>query len=320
LLAVNNVSQETKIMRASPLGRDPGIESVSMPVLVGIAASIERESVQRYAALAATMERRGELATAAAFRVMLEDERAHADAVARWAESLGEPIPEPGKFSWQLPPDLSDSWDEISGSALLTPYRAFAIAVDNERRAFALYSYLAARATDPRVRVEAERLGIEELRHAALTRRWRREAWHRERRNAGVEAPPVAVSIGSVGELRAFLAQREAAIAGSHRALAARLRALGDDEAARLLDDLVGSPSIAPSGTATPEADLPDSPDPVHLLVAAQRPLEALSEALEAVMRTAAGALFDEAEKALVSVVTRLARIAVQTAKRTQGP
>src|SRR5690606_23077900 len=305
-------------MRASLLGRDPGIESVSMPALVGIAASIERESVRRYAALAATMERRGELATAAAFRVMLEDERAHADAVARWAESLGEPIPEPGTFSWQLPPDLSDAWDETAGSALLTPYRAFAIAVDNEQRAFALYSYLAARATDPRVRLEAERLGIEELRHAALTRRWRREAWHRQRRQTGGEAPSGDVSIVSAGELRTFLAHREAAIAGSHRVLAARLRALGDDEAARLLDELVGLPSIPPSGAAAPTADLPDSADPVHLLVAAQKPLEALSESLEAVMRTAGGTLFDEAEKALVSVVTRLARIAVQTAKRTQ--
>jgi len=307
-------------MRASLLGRDPGIESVSMPALVGIAASIERESVQRYASLAATMERRGELATAAAFRVMLEDERAHADAVARWAESLGEPIPEPGRFSWQLPPDLSDSWDETAGSALLTPYRAFAIAVDNEQRAFALYSYLAARATDPRVRLEAERLGIEELRHAALTRRWRREAWHRERRQAGIEAPSADVSIGSAGELRTFLAQREAAIAARHRVLAAHLRALGDDEAARLLDELASMTSIPPSGATAPAADLPGSADPVHLLVAAQKPLEALSEALEAVMRTAGGALFDEAEKALVSVVTRLARIAVQTAKRTQGP
>ncbi|HQY27313.1 MAG TPA: hypothetical protein PK956_00740 [Burkholderiaceae bacterium] len=312
-------------MRASLLGRDPGIESVSMPVLVGIAASIERESLERYATLAVTMERRGELATAAAFRVMLEEERAHADAVARWAASLGEPIPEPAKFSWQLPPDLSDSWNEIAGSALLTPYRAFAIAVDNEQRAFALYSYLAARATDPRVRVEAERLGIEELRHAALTRRWRREAWHRERRKAGGEAAPAGVSIASVDELRAFLAQREAAIAGSHRALATRLRALGDDEAARFLDELVGSPSAQPAGAdvtaaETPTADLPDTADPVHLLVAAQKPLEALSEALEAVMRSAEGALFDEAEKALVGVVTRLARIAVLTAMRIQKP
>lgn len=307
-------------MRVSLLGRDPGIESVSMPVLVGIATSIERESVKRYTALAATMERRGELATAAAFRVMLEEERAHADAVARWAASLGEPIPEPGKFSWQLPPDLSDSWDEIAGSALLTPYRAFAIAVDNEQRAFALYSYLAARATDPRVRVEAERLGIEELRHAALTRRWRREAWHRERRPAGGEAAPAGVPIGSVDELRAFLAQREAAIAGSHRALASRLRALGDDEGALLLDEFAGSTPAQAAGAPAPIADLPDSADPVHLLVAAQKPLEALSEALEAVMRTAEGALFDEAEKALVGVVTRLARIAVLTAKRIQKP
>ncbi|MCZ7559580.1 MAG: hypothetical protein M5U30_05585 [Burkholderiaceae bacterium] len=128
-------------MRASLLMRDPEIQSVSMPLLVGIASAIERESLERYTALAGTMERRGEAATAAAFRVMLEEERHHVDEVARWAVGLGEPVPEPGRFDWQLPAELSSSWDEISGSALLTPYRAFAIAVDNEKRAFALYSY-----------------------------------------------------------------------------------------------------------------------------------------------------------------------------------
>lgn len=307
-------------MRASLLMRDPEIQSVSMPLLVGIANAIERESMKRYAALADTMERRGDAATAAAFRVMLEEERRHADEVARWAAGLGEAVAEPGRFDWQLPAELSDSWDEISGSALLTPYRAFAIAVDNEKRAFALYSYLAARATDSRVRAQAERLGIEELGHAAVMRRWRREAWHRERRAAREEPLSEAAPITSAEALNALLARREAAIAQAHRALAARLRQAGDGESARLLEALLETPSHPAASAARPPAPVPDTDDPLPLLVAAQRPLEALSEELEAVMGAATGALFEQAEAALVSVVTRLARIALRTASAMQAP
>jgi len=306
-------------MRASLLMRDPEIQSVSMPLLVGIASSIERESLKRYATLAETMGRRGEAATAAAFRVMLEEERHHVDEVARWAADLGEQVPEPGSFDWQLPAELSSSWDEIAGSSLLTPYRAFAIAVDNEKRAFALYSYLAARATDPRVRAQAERLGIEELRHAAVMRRWRREAWHRERRAAREAPQPAASAVASADALNALLAKREAAIAQAHRTIAARLREIGDDESANLLETLLEAPSRPAAGAAGPPAPVPDTDDPVHLLVAAQKPLEALSEELEAVMGAATGALFEQSEAALVNVVTRLARIALRTAHALQA-
>jgi rubrerythrin len=306
-------------MRASLLMRDPEIQSVSMPLLVGIASAIERESLKRYATLADTMQRRGEAATAAAFRVMLEEERHHVDEVARWAAGLGEQVPEPGRFDWQLPAELSSSWDEIAGSALLTPYRAFAIAVDNEKRAFALYSYLAARATDPRVRAQAERLGIEELRHAAVMRRWRREAWQRERRAAREAPQPAAAAIASADALHALLAKREAAIAQVHRTIAARLREIGDDESANLLETLLETPSRPAAGSAGPPAPVPDTDDPVHLLVAAQKPLEALSEELEAVMGAATGALFEQSEVALVDVVTRLARIALRTAHALQA-
>ncbi|MEZ5604704.1 MAG: ferritin family protein [Burkholderiaceae bacterium] len=306
-------------MRASLLMRDPEIQSVSMALLVGIASSIERESLKRYATLAETMGRRGEAATAAAFRVMLEEERHHVDEVARWAADLGEQVPEPGSFDWQLPAELSSSWDEIAGSSLLTPYRAFAIAVDNEKRAFALYSYLAARATDPRVRAQAERLGIEELRHAAVMRRWRREAWHRERRAAREAPQPAASAVASADALNALLAKREAAIAQAHRTIAARLREIGDDESANLLETLLEAPSRPAAGAAGPPAPVPDTDDPVHLLVAAQKPLEALSEELEAVMGAATGALFEQSEAALVNVVTRLARIALRTAHALQA-
>lgn len=302
-------------MRASPLGRDPEVHPVTLAVLVGIARSIERESVQRYETLAATMQRRGDAATAAAFRLMLEEERKHVDAVEHWAESLGVPAGGKAPFEWRLPADLSGSWDEIAGSALLTPYRAFAIAVDNEQRAFTLYSYLAAAATEPRVVAQAERLALEELRHAALMRQWRRRAWHRERRAQPEQRPQVTSPEG----LRAWLEDREAAIAGRHRALAARLRTLGDAQSAQLLEQLEGAPPRAPGAAAGHEDAALQGDDPVHLLVAAQEPLEALSEALEALMRTSEGELFAAAERALGGIVARLARLAVQVGRRMQA-
>ncbi len=305
-------------MRESLLGRDPEIHPVTIEVLVGIADRIERESVQRYATLVDVMVRRGEAATAAALRYLLEEERRHVDAVQHWAGGLGQSVPPaegPGAFTWQLPADLSTSWDEIAGTSRLTPYRAFAIAVENEQRAFELYSYLAAHAEEPRVAREAERLAVEELRHAALMRRWRRQAWHRER--AGT-LPAAPASASTADELHRLLARHEAVIAARHRALAARLRAAGDGDSAALLEELLRSPSWPAGEADVPPPDELPGDDPVHLLVAAQEPLEALSEALEHVMRALEGELFAEAERALGNVVKRLSRIALQAADRMQ--
>ena len=301
-------------MRESPLGRDPEVHPVTLAVLVGIARSIERESMQRYETLAATMQRRGDAATAAAFRLMRDEERKHVDAVEHWAESLDVPASGEAPFEWRLPADLSGSWDEIAGSARLTPFRAFAIAVDNEQRAFTLYSYLAAAATEPRVVAQAERLALEELRHAALMRQWRRRAWHRERRARPEERPAVTSPEG----LRAWLDARESAIAGRLRVLAARLRTLGDAESALLLEQLDAAPGARAGAEAGPDDAASQADDPVHLLVAAQEPLEALSEALEALMRSSEGELFGAAERALGGIVARLARLAAQVGRRMQ--
>ena len=310
------VGQNERSRRRSLLKDDPQIESVSMSTLVGIASAIENEAVQRYAMLAELMDQRGEPATAAAFRVMLEEERRHVVSVGRWAAAIGEPAAAAAaaaeQFEWHLPADLSSSWNDISASALLTPYRAFALAVDNEQRAFSFYAYLAAHADNAQIRAEAEKLGAEELRHASLLRRWRRSAWHRERRPARLPD----IEIDSIDTLHRLLAQHESAIARMHGDLATRLRRIGDEQGALLLEKLLQMPTWPPLSVAPVDADDPNTenlaPDvngPRHLLVDALKPLEALSETLEAVMRTTDGDLFDEAAKAMTNVVTRLARI-----------
>ncbi|MCC6533464.1 MAG: ferritin family protein [Burkholderiales bacterium] len=304
------------MMREPLLQRNPDIGPITLASLVGIANAIEQEAVRRYGLLAESMESRGEAQTAAAFRTMLEEERAHVVAVARWAATLHEPVPEAALFEWRLPADLSKPWEEVARSARLTPYRAFAIAVDNEQRAFALYSYLAAQADDPAVAAQAEQLAREELRHAAVVRRWRRQAWHRERDALKEPLTAVAPAITSAAALHALLASREAAVVACQRALGARLRALGDLDSARLLEELAALPPLPPAAEASQAIETPASDNPAHLLAAAQAPLEALSETLEGIMRTTEGELFAQVEQAYSSVIARIAKIALQTERR----
>ncbi|WP_206733341.1 ferritin family protein [Luteimonas sp. YGD11-2] len=304
--------------RRSLLREDPEIDVVDMTTLVGIARAIEEEAVRRYALLAELMDHRGEPATAAAFRVMLEEERNHVVAVDRWAASVGEPETKAHDVEWRLPADLSSSWEDVAGSALLTPYRAFALAVENEERAFSFYAYLAARADSAHVRAEAEKLGNEELRHAALLRRWRRRAYHRERGSRQARRPgPAELQFDSVAALRDFLALQEAEIAAIHLGLAQRLARAGDQAGANMLERAIPA-STAPSATsAVTVAVIPSAPDASddtgentrHLLVDAQKPLEALADVLEAVMATAEGEIFEEAAITMAGVIDRIARI-----------
>jgi rubrerythrin len=299
-------------MREPLLGRNPDFDEVTLDTLVGVANAIERESAARYAALEAAMRRRGENETADAFAAMQREEQAHIESVQHWARALGEAVPPAAEFRWRLPPELSESWDEVIGSSHLTPYRAFAIAVVNEQRAFALYSYLSAQAANAEVARQAERLALEELRHASLMRRWRRAAWHAERPQA-----PTAPAVMSEARFLAMAAQHKARIDARLIAVADKLRGAGDDESADLLVGLRWEPSVsealAPRDGALAETTTGSGP----LLNAAQEPLEAFSEALEGVMRVNEGAVFAAAESASTEVVRRIAQIALQIERST---
>lgn len=287
---------------------------MTLAVLVGVANAIETASVRRYDALADTMQRRGEVATAEAFRAMRDEERAHVVAVEHWASGLAEPVPDAADFMWRLPSELADSWGDVVGSARLSPYRAFAIAVRNEEKAFALYSYLAAHASQPAVAAQAERLALEELHHASLMRRWRRKAWHREQR--GLQAPTPAIA--SEASLASLLAQHEARVTERHRTTAAQLRVLGDEESAALLEELAGMP-VHPHQGDPAGSQAGAFADAAPLLVAAQEPVEALSEALELVMHSSEGSVFAAAQGAQVGVVRRLARLGMQIERRLRA-
>lgn len=276
--------------------------------LVAVAATVEEEALRRYRWLAAEMRRRGERDTAAAFDTLVEEEQRHVTAIEAWARDLGEPVPEAREaFRWRLPTELGTTWEEAVQSSLLTPYRAYAIAVANEERAFAFYAYLAADAAEPKVARQAELLAQEELRHAAILRIWRRKAWRRERRDGAAPDRPQRAE-ASAAHLNHVIAEHEAEIAACHGLLAQRLDQLGDQESAKLLADLAREAAVAASGLCTAEACTAD--EPLGLLIAAQRPVERYCEVLEAAVLAAADdRVRQQAQQALEGAVSRLARL-----------
>ena len=87
----------------------------------------------------------------------------------------------------------------------MTPYRALAMAVRNEERAFAFWSYVAAYSEDPEIKQAAEAMAREELGHVSTLRKERRRAYHREhdRMRAGQQ--------GNIGHIDAAVLERRLA-------------------------------------------------------------------------------------------------------------
>ena len=280
------VTQPGQVRRGS-LAVHPTTRISNMEELIGIAMAIETEAVTRYRQLAEAMRRRGDADTARAFEDMVAEEEGHIGAVRHLADIAGCPDVRPGDYVWRLPEELNASWETVSGSALLTAYRALSIAVDNEQRAFSFYAFIAAEADDPRLVARAEVLAREELGHAALLRRWRRAAYRKEReagRKAGMRASEAIPE--TMPEFEQALAGMEAAISACHAGLAVRMERLNAPDAAAALRQLAGQ------GEASPATELGDAcqhPDceadtPLALLIAAQRPLEELADLLERAM------------------------------------
>ncbi len=301
------------VARPTLLGKDPEANAPDLRHLIGIAGAIEVEAVRRYGELAQEMERRGELETAATFRQMSEIEARHVDAVKRWAESLHETVPPAQDFAWQLPREIGASWDEVGNSSLLSPYRALAIAVTNEERAFALYAFVAARAADPRVAHEAEAMAREELAHAAELRVLRRQAYRRE--YAG--SPPARPGpVESVAVFRALEQRLTQAAADVHEALARALHLAGDAASAALVEAMARQERepVVGGGIRIPQVG-PSAPGQGRassaLLRRAEQPLERASEIYEDLIAHASGeALLAAEQAALAAVVERIALLA----------
>lgn len=151
----------------------------SLAELFAVAHALEEQAAAHYRELAARMREQGAPSTAAVFEHLAEVEKGHRDKVLSWARQRSDRPPDVADVRWHIPQTFDeDDVGDIAGSRLVTPYRALAMAVRNEERTFALWTYIAARAQETAIRDAAEALAREELEHVSLLRRERRRAYH----------------------------------------------------------------------------------------------------------------------------------------------
>lgn len=218
----------------SRLRSEPPAPVKSLGELLALAHALEREAAARYIELAAQMEQVELPEVAEVFRHLAAEECGHAERVEGWSNSeLGVP-PNPDLIRWQPPATFDEeAAREIESSHLASAYRSLSMAVRNEESAFALWTYIAAQAEAPEIQEAAERMAVEELRHAALLRRERRRAFHAERRQQksgigpSVRLPPLEEA--AQGEFRLQILLRSLAGSGAFSEHIQDLRRLADD-------------------------------------------------------------------------------------------
>ncbi len=183
------------LLRASLLKSEPAGTLGSLDEMFALAHAMEQEAASRYGQLADDMRRQNKGDLAAVFEKLAAAEREHVDSVERWSQSRRGKAPDPALVRWEGPETLDeDTAAEIRTSRLITPYRALSMAVRNEERAFAFWSYVAAFSKDAEIKTAAEAMAREELGHVSILRKERRRAYHKERDVAAAERPDVTAS------------------------------------------------------------------------------------------------------------------------------
>lgn len=165
------------LLKSEPAGTVKSLEE-----LFAIAAAMESEAATRYAEIGERMRREGDPALASVFERLSADEMRHLDSVVHWSNRTKGRNPDPASIRWEMHGTFDDEGVASAHPRLLTAYRALSMAVRNEERAFAFWSYVAAHAQSTEVRQAAETMAHEELEHVATLRRERRSAFHAGRR------------------------------------------------------------------------------------------------------------------------------------------
>jgi rubrerythrin len=174
------------LLRTSLLMSEPAGTLESLDELFALANAMEMEAANRYSALARDMKRQNKGDLAEVFAQLAAAEREHVDSVTRWSQSRRGKAPDPALVRWEAPETFdAEMAKEIGTSRLTTPYRALAMAVRNEERAFAFWSYVAAYSKDSEIKQAAEAMAREELGHVSTLRKERRRAYHKEQEEAG---------------------------------------------------------------------------------------------------------------------------------------
>ncbi len=207
----------------------------SLPELMAIAKAMEDEAAARYRQLGRYMQAIGNQPAKDVFDHLALEEDAHAIKVEEMSRAVIGSAPERRDIRWDLPKDLEDEgMSDLAVSRLVTPYRALSVAVHNEERAFAFWSYVSAYAPSSEIRRYAEVMAREELRHASILRKERRRAYRNEApRPAPRSSQDAAAS--SLERLQKTAAFHEKGIVEKCQMLARAADVRGDEPTARVL-------------------------------------------------------------------------------------
>ncbi|TIO52366.1 MAG: hypothetical protein E5X80_07905 [Mesorhizobium sp.] len=299
------------------LSEEPNVQLRDVPQLLGLATAMEETTAQRYQRLAARMERLNEREVAGTFSALVEEQRDHLEEIARRSIELTGAPPPALADPRGLPSEISRSWDEAEASALLTPYRALGVAVDNEMLAFAFYSYVAAQSDDATVRATAEWLAGKALDHAALLREERRRAYRREGARHARDGRPM-LDASSLPEFVLQSRRLESRAAVFHRRIASWLAALGEDAASKTITEVAERERAAgleaADGTVeAARAELAQAAKLLPLLRAALAEAERLHQAyLDLADRTRDEQVLAAAQRAADRTLQSLAAIAAR--------
>jgi len=240
------------LLKVEPAGSVKSLEE-----LFAIAAAMEQEAAARYAEIAARMRQEGSPALAEVFERLSADEQGHLDSVVDWSQRTKGQAPDLARIRWEAPETFDDEGVATAHPRLLSAYRALSMAVRNEERAFAFWSYVAAHAETAEVRQAAEAMAHEELGHVATLRRERRQAFHAERSKAGGLPENLKRDVGQAALERRLADLLEAVTAEASSPERSHLGQLAA-EARRHADELDRSPIVL-GGTTAAEA-IPDDP------------------------------------------------------------
>ncbi len=219
----------------SRLRNAPTGEIRTLRELLTVAQAMGLEAAGRYGDLAGMMRTGGNDVVAEVFALLEADERARAHEVEQKSATGPTTTQDRADMAWTGWSEVFDP-EDLASSSLVTPYTALSVAVRNEERVFAFWSYVSAHATAPDVRREAERMALEALSHVGRLRKARRGAFHRERagrrRDARPEDFPRRAKLRLLNLSRALsgTADRleDEATAATFRAVAAEQRAEAD--------------------------------------------------------------------------------------------
>lgn len=165
----------------SLLRTEPFVTITSLAELFAVAAAMESEAIDGYTDLARRMRDMNRPELADVFEQLVAEETMHLNSVGHFSERLTGKAPDVSALRGEPEHLFDDEGTSTIAPELVSAYRAFSIAVRNEERAFAFWTYVASQGVSDELRRAAEQMAREELDHVARLRRERRQAFHKER-------------------------------------------------------------------------------------------------------------------------------------------